>query len=184
MAEHKNRRRFGRVVYLGLAALALASSGCLVIAAGATGGAAVGYFYYKGEVFQKYHAGPQDTFAATHAALIDLHMPVVKEEFKDCGGYIDSRSTDGSKVHIALSTQTSKVPAEGTYTLVGVRVGIFGDDQMSEQVLDRINAHLSMPIAMPAPAGPALGPIRPVAATGVPPQSPPPPLATEPPLAH
>jgi hypothetical protein len=185
MAKMRHGDWWVRAAYLGLAGLMLASSGCLAAAAGTAGGAAaLGYFYYKGEMDQKYHASVEDTFAATRAALADLRMPVIKEELKDGAGSIESRTTDNSKVHISFTTQQGKIPAEGSYALVGVRVGVFGDDPVSEKVLAQIGAHLTMPgMPPPAPAVPVppSAPIRPLAATGLPPQ--PPPVALEPPLA-
>src|SRR6516162_4020560 len=49
--------------------LILSSNGCLWIAAGGMGGAAVGYAYYKGKVCGVYNACLADTWAATHTAL-------------------------------------------------------------------------------------------------------------------
>jgi hypothetical protein len=182
MAEKRDRRMVVWAAHLGLLGLTLASCGCLAIAAGgAAGGAALGYAYYKGAVFNKYNARFEDTFAATRAALADLRMPITKEEAQDGSGSITSRTADGDKVQISFSTETSKIPAEGTITRVGVRVGVFGDDAVSERVLGQISAHLIVPGAIaPVPASLPPAPIQPIAAATNIPQTPPPPLAPVP----
>src|SRR5438552_17316486 len=50
--------RIGLVVFAGLI---LANSGCLLVAAGAAGGAAVGYAYYKGKIDETYAAAFNDS---------------------------------------------------------------------------------------------------------------------------
>ena len=55
-----------RVVLL---SFALMNAGCLAVAAGAAGGAAVGYAYFKGRVYENYDAGFNDTWAATETSL-------------------------------------------------------------------------------------------------------------------
>jgi hypothetical protein len=188
MVENRFRVHGVRAAYLGLALLAVSSSGCLVAAAGATaaGGAALGYAYYMGEESHPYHAGLEDTWSATRAALSDLGMPVVKEENQQGSVFIESRTNYDDRVRIWLTKETSPIPAEGTLTVVGVRVGVFGDDKVSERVLAQVGTHLTssaggrlVPTAQAAP-----GPVQPVASWQTPAQTPPPPLASEPPRAR
>jgi hypothetical protein len=164
--------RYGRVrgVWIGavlVAGMALTSSGCLFVAAGAAagGGAAAGYAYYKGLVTREYVANVDDVWAATHAALADLGMPVSHEERANGGASLESRTADGDRVRISFDVAPSRIPAEGSLTRVGVRVATFGDVAVSERILDQIGAHL-VPGARPAPP-PA----------GAPAETPPPPLA-------
>jgi hypothetical protein len=189
MADRNRHGRWVGAAYLALGLAALACSGCLAVAAGAAGGAALGYVYYRGQVSHEYVAGLADTAAATQAALADLGMPVVKEEFRDSSGSIQSRTAHNDKVHISFSTRMSKIPAQGALTWVGVRVGVFGDDAVSEAVLGQISAHLTAPAASappppppPPPPSPPIrpipaGPVQPASAVALPPQTPPPPLA-------
>src|SRR5207245_595574 len=90
-----------------LAALALANSGCLLVAAGAAGGAAVGYAYYKGKLTEIYSAGFDDSWAATHAALGELGMSILKEDRGFQTGTIDSRTADDDHVRISLEAMKS-----------------------------------------------------------------------------
>jgi hypothetical protein len=177
MMEKRSTRCLRGAAFLCLGLLTLGLSGCLLLAAGgvAAGGAALGYYYYKGELCHNYNADTGNTASAAKAALADLGMPVVREEVHDGTGTIESRTSQGDHVHVALRP-------ENGLTQVGVRVGVFGDDDVSAQVLGRIEAHLTAPAGTPQtpPPPPALGPIRPVAATGAPGETPPPPLAPEP----
>jgi hypothetical protein len=163
------RKKLFRIVPLVLAGLALANSGCLMVAAGvAAGGAAAGgYAYYKGKVSREYVANLDDAWNACHMALADLAMPVVTEDRSGSGATIDSRTADGAAVHISFDLENSRIPAEGNVTRVGVRVGTFsfGDQVVSERILDQIGTHL-VPSNRTSAAGP--------------PQTAPPPLAPEP----
>ncbi|MBV9122106.1 MAG: DUF3568 family protein, partial [Planctomycetes bacterium] len=124
-----------------------------------------------------------DAWAAAHAALNELGMPVEAQGRESAGAYIQSRTSDGEPVHITLDMEASRSPAEGTLTRVGVRVATFGDYDFSERILNQIGAHLVVkppPGQAPAPAT-TLGPIQPVPAappreTAAPPLLPPEPL--------
>jgi hypothetical protein len=154
-----------RTIYLVLGAVALANSGCVAAAVGvaAAGAGAGGYMYLKGESGQEVVANLDDVRNATHAALQDLHMPLVKDDHDSGTGYIESKTADGATVHIKLKMETSRIPAEGAVTWVGVRVGTFdfGDVAVSQRILDQISAHLAPP---------------PNRASAAPPQTAPPPL--------
>jgi hypothetical protein len=171
MSKARLSTRLNKVTCLALGLSALACSGCLIIAAGATGGAALGYFYYKGELCNNYYAALPDTMAATRGALAELNMPVLKEEAHKGHGTIQTSTPQNDKVTISFRPGPTKVPAEAATTLVGVRVGIFGDDPLSENILGHIQAYL----LVPGPP-PGLGPIRPIATPGLQPQTAPPPL--------
>jgi hypothetical protein len=170
-----------RVACVALGIVALATSGCLAIAAGAAGGAALGYFYYRGEMCKYYSAGTEATFAATRAALLDLAMPILREENHGDTGVIESRTARSDAVYISLKKDMDNNPAQVPLTRVGVRVGTFGDDAISTTVLAQIETRLANPgpgrLIPQAP--PTLGPIQPASAVAMPPQTPPPPLATQ-----
>jgi hypothetical protein len=158
--------------YLGLAALALGNAGCLVAAAAGAAGGAAGYAYYKGKVSRPYLANLEDVRAATRKALAELQLPVVKDEPSSDGGRIESQAGSDSVV-ITFELRSSPVPGEGPVTEVGVRVALFGNEGLSERILDQISFHLVPPGAVPVPPPLSAQPPPPAA----PPQSPPPPLA-------
>ena len=176
--------RPARAIYLALAGLALANSGCLLVAAGAAAGGAAGYAYYQGKVTRAYSASVNDTSAAVHSALAELGMPVEAETPEAGSTFIDSRTADGERVRLSVQAAAGAVPADGPLTEVSVRVGNigFGDDAVSERILYQVGAHLvARPGAGPppgSPAPPAWGPAQP--AHAVTPAS----NTAEPPLAR
>ncbi len=178
----------GRLVFLVLASAALANGGCLWIAAGAATGGAVGYAYCKGKVCRMYNANFEDVWAATHTALADLHMPIVGEEREGNSGTLHSRLAEGSRVRIHFDLEHSKIPAEGTVTRVCVRVSTFGDQAVSERLLDQVDMHLTRPGQFMGPPEPPLAPTPATAQTWGQPQKPvetaPPPLAAPEPAPH
>lgn len=158
------RRR--RLLFLLVAVLGLSNAGCLAVAAGCAGGAA-GYAYYQGRVGRDFPAEPDPVWTAANTALADLNLPVVHTE-RTPVSLLESRNRDGEKVSLFLDTQPAKAPGDPTMTRVSVRVGVFGDHVLSNQILDRIAFHLvpahtaepplADPPAQPAPAAPAVAP--------------------------
>lgn len=185
-------RRFTprRAALVLLAGLSVTSGGCLVVAAGAAGGAAVGYAYYKAKVCETYQAQLGDAYAATKAALAELGMPVVAEGHDAGGGFIESRTGTGERVHVDLELLPSKIPAEGGQTRIGVRVANFGDRPVSERLLYQVGLRLTpanLAAVRPVPPRPPAQPnaIQPVSHSatqplppGLPSETPPPPLAS------
>jgi hypothetical protein len=159
------------IFWLLLGLVALTQTGCLLVAAGAAGGAALGYAYYRGKVCQGYAASLPDTWAATHTALAELGFPISKEDQR--AGLIESRvGNDVIRINVdAYGSQYDPGPA----TQVCVRVATFGDHPLSERVLAQIGAHLvptNLPMA-PNPQAAAQGPIAPaVYQSGEPPLAP------------
>jgi hypothetical protein len=168
-------------LYAVLAILAFVNGGCLWVAAGAAGGAAVGAAYYYGKVFSTFPSSLDDSLAATKTALADLGMPVLEEQRDGGSGFVRSQTSDGDPVRIYLDPEASKFPADGPLTKVTVRVGAFGDHPVSNRVLDQIGMHLApavvasgvTPGAVLATGTPS--PIAKVAATTPPPAITPPP---------
>jgi hypothetical protein len=181
-----------QIILLVLAGLALANSGCLLVAAGAAGGAAVGYAYYKGKITETYNAAFNDSWAATHTALAELGMPILREERNGDSGAIDSRTSDDDNVRVSLDAVKSRIPAEAPLTQISVRVSTFGDRPFSDRVLYQIGMHLAPANYVPVPVAQSPGNpgvVQAGAATGWPPspntvpqQTPPPPLANPQPV--
>jgi hypothetical protein len=158
------------VAYLVLAAVALGNAGCLVAAAAGAGAGVAGYAYYKGKVCRTYLANVEDVRAAMRTALVELGMPVLKDEVVGQGAKIESHAGNDS-IEIALELQDGALPGEGSATQVGVRVATFGDGKLSERILDQIGAHLvpaGVPAAQPAATQPPAAP-APLTQTAAPP---------------
>src|SRR5438552_2730041 len=107
------KRWLVRIVYVLLAALVLANSGCLgLVIGGAVGGAAAGYaIYQRGEWYRDYPATLDDAGLAVKTALGELQLPLVNEKRDDDAIIIDSRTGDDAKIHIHLSLVPSRIPA-------------------------------------------------------------------------
>jgi hypothetical protein len=152
------------------------------VAAGGAIGA--GYVYVRGEVDRDYPATYPDVRAAVLASLKDLGMPLLKERYSTDNTTIESRTLNDESVEIALTTRTSKIPAEGPVTRVSIRVATWGDHAVSNRLLDQVGMHLA-PVAVagvprPTQPGPAVVPaslpLTPVPASGQPGETAPPPL--------
>jgi hypothetical protein len=122
-------------------------------------------------MYRDYSASIPDTQAAVVAALGDLKFPVVSQATAGGETYVESLTADNTKVKIYLDPVPIRVPADGPVTRVSIRVGTFGDEDLTRRLLDQVGAHL-FPAGQP-------GPLRPVAVP--PPPTPPPPGETAPP---
>jgi hypothetical protein len=169
------------LAYLALAAVALGNAGCLVAAAAGAAGGAAGYAYYKGKVSRTYLANVEDVRAATRTALEELQLPVLSAEPGTHDGKIESRSGNDN-ITIFLELQDSPVIGEGPVTQVSVRVATFGNEALSDRILDQIGYHLLPPSRLP-PAPPKLNVPQPPLAPVPQPAPPPPPQTAAPPLA-
>lgn len=143
-------------------------TGCLgLAAAGAAAGAGAGYVYYRRNVCQDFPADFQSTWAASRATLQALQFPI-HERPGASGGTIESETADGAKVTVNVEVVASRIPAERTVTRVCVRVGLLGDPELSQRLLDEIGLRLaqSSPGGIQPPlieeSAPGLGDPRPL----------------------
>jgi Protein of unknown function (DUF3568) len=176
----RGQSRWLWAAHLGMAALALGNAGCLVAAAAGAAGGVAGYAYYKGKVGRPFVANVEDVRLATRKSLGELQMPITKDEGNPKGGKIEARSGDDTVI-ITLDVQDSPVAGEAPVTQVAIRVATFGNDGLSERILDQISFHLVPPALVPVPP-PLAAPPPPLAPV---PQPAPPPVAQTgpPPLA-
>ena len=146
MRSRSARRRRRSLALLALAVLALVNGGCLAVAAGAVAaGGVAGYAYYKGSVAREYTASFEQTWAAAQAALGDLGMPVEGVDREDGRGKVTSSTGDGARVDVVVQSSSAS-PTDGTpRTRVSARMGVFGDNALSERYLDQVQARLNMP---------------------------------------
>jgi Protein of unknown function (DUF3568) len=150
------RKWLSRLALPALALAALGNGGCLLFAAGAAGAAGVSYVYYNGLLYRDYHANMADSLAAVRTSLTDLQFPILEQKADTGTAYVKTRTADGHSVRIHLDVVPSPIPAEGSLTRVGIRVGFSGDEAVSARILEQINLHLAPPgTATPTPAGPA-----------------------------
>ncbi len=150
------RTTIRRFVFVLLAGLTLAQTGCLLALAGlAAGAGTTGYFYCKGRIYRDFSAPLPAVRNAVHAALVDMHFANFTEDSKDGKALFVTKATNGKKVRIYVDSMPSPIPAEGLLTRVGIRVGAFGDESTSGRLFDRVAFRLANPAPVEtAPAGP------------------------------
>jgi hypothetical protein len=173
------RRWLVRAMFLLLATLALANSGCLgLVIGGAAGGAAAGYALYEGgKMDRNYPATLDNAAVAVHTALGELGLSITKETHDDNSMMIDSRTTDDTRIRIEMKSVLSPIPADGPTTRISVRVGVMlGDSELSTRIHEQISLHLIAPVQMRMTPAPVAVP-APSASVPAPPKetAPPPP---------
>jgi hypothetical protein len=125
-------------VFLGmmLAAVLALGSGCALFVVGAAAGAGVGtYAYVDGELKSTETVAYETACTATLAGLKDLGFAIVEDKKDALTDKITARSTADKKVYITLTKQSP------TATEIRIRVGTFGDQTQSEQILGKIKSH-------------------------------------------
>lgn len=125
-------------IFLGmmLAAILALGGGCALFVVGAAAGAGVGgYAYANGELKSSETVTYDTACAATLAAMKDLGFAVVEEKKDALTDKITARSTADKKVYVTLAKQSA------TSTEIRIRVGTFGDEPLSRQVMDKIKSH-------------------------------------------
>ena len=124
-----------RVLCALLAASLLAlMPGCVVVAAGAAGAGAVAWV--RGELDATLGNRYDAVARATDRALADLKYAKISERLDALEGEITARTAMDKKIAITLNKTGDNL------TRVRIRVGVFGDEQISRALLDRIKADL------------------------------------------
>lgn len=115
-------------------ALAAGLGGCLLVAAGAAG--VGGYAYATGALTVREETGFERVHEASERAVEALefrNLVVTKDALEST---LECEQGDGTDVRIGLSRETDKV------TKISIRVGVFGDEARSLQVLEAIRKEL------------------------------------------
>jgi hypothetical protein len=113
-----------------LASLVAFASGCALFAVGAAAGA--GYAYAKGELKTTEPAPMDRTWDATVAAVKELQFPIVEQSKDALEARLVAKKAQDKDIRIKLN----KVADNSTE--LHVRVGAFGDEAVSHEILDRI----------------------------------------------
>ncbi|EPR37510.1 Protein of unknown function DUF3568 [Desulfovibrio sp. X2] len=116
--------------------LALAASGCGLVAAGAVGG--TGAMAYRGYTARDYTGSVERVQQAVRQAIASMHLHVLDEKKvseEDGGSHLSiySEFDDGTDFRVSLR------PKKGGVTLVEVWVGHIGDPARSNKVLDAVD---------------------------------------------
>jgi hypothetical protein len=130
--------RTGRfVVALLVVAVALASPGCtlLLVGAGAAAGAGT-VAYLQGELKANQDAPLDKVLAAAETSLKEMQYTVTEKIEAAGRAKLVARGAGDKRVEVALKALTPKA------TEVRIRVGVFGDEALSRQVLEKIQKRL------------------------------------------
>jgi hypothetical protein len=130
----KIQERWMSALFLLVGAVVL--SGCALFLVGA--GVAVGagtVAYVSGELRAADEVTMDRGWRATMAAMDDLQFKVTKTQKDALAGELIARRADDTRIVIRLKKQSDKV------TEFRVRVGVFGDEDLSRLIYDKIKRH-------------------------------------------
>jgi hypothetical protein len=123
---------------LGMAAMlvgcASLAAGCLAVAA--AGAAAAGVAYVEGSLKGALPASPQEVVEAGEAVLNEMGLLGVSAKATEVDGRIEARTSGDDKVVIKVDRKGENVSG------ISIRVGVFGDKELSRTIYDRIEAKL------------------------------------------
>ena len=105
------------------------------------------------------------TWAVTQQSLAELGMSIDTAKRDNDTAFIDTKTGDGTAVHITLEPRTARIPADGKWTHVTVKVGMVGDNKVAERLFIKMDSHIQpaqapqagrlVPIPNPQPFPPA-----------------------------
>jgi hypothetical protein len=112
-------------------------AGCTAVAIGAAGAAGgTGVAYMMGDLEATMDASTQVVAAASKRALEELEIRVISAESSKLDAMVVGRTATDRRVRI-----TTEREGEGI-SKVSIRVGTFGDEEMSRQILDALKKQL------------------------------------------
>src|SRR5262249_48905290 len=122
------------IATVGLALLATTGlSSCLAVAAGA---GAAGAVYVMGSLDSTVPGTPENVVDATEGALKDTDIQVLSKDATGIDGDVVARTALDTKIHVTVKKQDEKT------SKISIRVGTFGDRELSQQIYDKIKAKL------------------------------------------
>jgi hypothetical protein len=138
MKSQKFSKLCVRALAASLAAAALVlASGCVVVAVGAAGAAGAGTVaYIRGEIDATLGNGYDQVVDASDRALAQLQFTKVSETKDALSAVIVGRTAEDKKIRITITREGDAL------TKVQIRIGVFGDEERSMAILDKIRAGL------------------------------------------
>lgn len=131
---NKSRVLLRVLAALGLATALALHSGCLAVVAGAAGAGTVAYV--RGELTASLDQNFDRTVHATERAIEDLKFANISEKQDALVAVIVARTAEDKKIEIKVSSVSA------AQTTVQVRVGVFGNEALSQRILEKIRANL------------------------------------------
>lgn len=117
--------------------IAMTQGGCLLAAAGAAGAGTVAYM--KGDLEADLDAAPDAVIDATKRAAEELKFTTEYAHGSRLDGRAKLRTAAGKEIFIKVESRGEK------FSHVSIRVGTFGDDSLSNQVLAEMRDNLKAP---------------------------------------
>lgn len=130
----KSRRVMRWAAAVTLGATALLSSGCLLLAAGAAGAGTVAYV--RGELAASLGSELSAVVKATSRSIEQLKFAKISESADALSARFTARTAQDKKIEIVLTKIGENL------TKVEIRVGVFGDEDISMTILSKIKATL------------------------------------------
>lgn len=118
---------------LGLGALAGLQS-CVALAAGAAGGTAVAYV--MGEFEARLEASPQRVVKASQRVLENMDIKIQSADSTSLDGVVVGKTALDKDLKITVKRVDER------WSEIGIRVGTFGDEELSRQIYDKIKDEL------------------------------------------
>ena len=119
--------------------LLVSISGCVTTGVGGGPNVTAGtYYYFTRELEVIYGVPLADVWARALAAVESLQLHIDVQRIDGLGGEIQARRPDGTKVQVYLK------PNGDHSTSVSVRVGFWGDREMSERVQRNIRQQMGI----------------------------------------
>lgn len=120
------------VVALLLGLSLIGMPGCVAVVAGA--GAAGAVAYVRGELEANLDHNYESTVEATRRAISELGFAQISEKKDALAAVFVARTALDKKIEIRLANPGNRL------TNIKIRVGVFGDEQLSLSILDKIKA--------------------------------------------
>ena len=95
-----------------------------------------GYKYYYGDLIVLYQAQYIETWDAALKVLEDMNLQIKSQKHDLTAGRVKAKRTDGKDVSIKVKYKSSKE------TEVKIRVGLFGDQDASMAIKEKIRREL------------------------------------------
>lgn len=115
-------------------ALTTILSGCVAIVAGAAGAGTVAWV--RGELQATLDSNYESTVRAANRAIEQLQFAKVNDKTDALTATITARTADDKKIQVKVTKVSDQA------TKVAIRVGTFGDQSVSQAILDKIKAAL------------------------------------------
>jgi hypothetical protein len=125
------------VIAVMISGLMLQMAGCAaLLIGGAAAGAAAGLAYHEGELQADLDAPPPKVIEATERAFRDLIWTKESATASATDGLATARTATGREVEVKVAFKSENVSS------IGIRVGTFGDENLSRLLYDKIQFFL------------------------------------------